>query len=230
MAGGSQIIISKDGIQIITPREFKVHAGQHIFKGGEKAQFSLPALPNVESLYSNKIDVFNLFSFDSLPKVEYSVLYRSGQIEQGSLDTWGRTNRIRSNEKEKVKVLIGGDDWHYYINRLGGTKQDDIYIKFLDFLGDPIPNLEFTISSERNKLIESCRSNQDGEAKFKCPKDDFPILAIKNFVDKSFKPLIRIENNFVREIVLISPKILKEIELFAETDEKGDYLRSGYSE
>jgi len=34
VAGGSQIIINKDGITIITPREFKVHAGQHIFKSG----------------------------------------------------------------------------------------------------------------------------------------------------------------------------------------------------
>ena len=41
---------------------------------------------------------------------------------------------------------------------------------------------------------------------------------------------MRIENNFVREIVLISPKILKEIELLPETEEKGDYLRSNYSE
>ena len=32
MAGGSQIIISSDGITIKTPREFKVFAGQH--RGG----------------------------------------------------------------------------------------------------------------------------------------------------------------------------------------------------
>ncbi len=45
-----------------------------------------------------------------------------------------------------------------------------------------------------------------------------------------FKPLIRIENNFVRSIIFISPKILKEIELFEETEEIGDYRRSNYSE
>ncbi|EPK6958965.1 type IV secretion protein Rhs, partial [Acinetobacter baumannii] len=62
------------------------------------------------------------------------------------------------------------------------------------------------------------------------PNDDFPILSIKNFIDQTYKPMMRIENNFVREIILISPKILKEIELLPETEEKGDYLRSNYSE
>ena len=37
MAGGSQIIISSDGITIKTPREFKVFAGQHIFQSGNKS-------------------------------------------------------------------------------------------------------------------------------------------------------------------------------------------------
>ena len=230
MAGGSQIIISKDGITIKTSREFKVYAGQHLFVGGEAAKFSLPTLPNVETLFSNKMDVYQFFPPSSHPNIEYSVLHANGQVETGKLDSYGRTSRIRSNEKEKVKVLIGGGEWHYYIDVLGGSKQDDTYIKFLDALGEPIPNLEFQISNEKNKLIASCISNQDGEAKFKSPKDDFPVLSIKNFADDSFKPIARIENNFVREIIFISPKILKEIELLEETDEKGDYLRSNYSE
>ena len=37
MAGGSQIIINKDGITLITPGKFEPKAGQHLFKGGEKA-------------------------------------------------------------------------------------------------------------------------------------------------------------------------------------------------
>ncbi|MFW2013148.1 hypothetical protein [Acinetobacter bereziniae] len=45
MAGGSQIIISSDGIIIKTPREFKVFAGQHKFENGAKVNFSLPILP-----------------------------------------------------------------------------------------------------------------------------------------------------------------------------------------
>ena len=37
MAGGSQIIISSDGITIKTPREFKVSLGNTYFKAGNKS-------------------------------------------------------------------------------------------------------------------------------------------------------------------------------------------------
>lgn len=43
MAADSQLIIGKDGITFITPREFKVHAGQHQFKTGER--ISMPIFP-----------------------------------------------------------------------------------------------------------------------------------------------------------------------------------------
>ena len=36
MAGGSQIIINKNGITFITPAKFEAKAGQHLFKSGEK--------------------------------------------------------------------------------------------------------------------------------------------------------------------------------------------------
>ncbi|MDR8290609.1 type IV secretion protein Rhs, partial [Acinetobacter baumannii] len=54
------------------------------------------------------------------------------------------------------------------------------------------------------------------------------ILSVKSLITNEFKPILRIENNLVREIILVSPKILKEIDLLQETDEKGDYLRSNY--
>ena len=40
MAGGSQIIINKDGIKIITPARFEAKAGQHLFKSGAKINYS----------------------------------------------------------------------------------------------------------------------------------------------------------------------------------------------
>ncbi|WP_332605102.1 hypothetical protein [Acinetobacter sp. ESBL14] len=45
MAGGSQIIISSDGITIKTPNVFKVLAGQHTFNSGAKASAAIPMLP-----------------------------------------------------------------------------------------------------------------------------------------------------------------------------------------
>ena len=40
MAGGSQIIISSNGITIKTPGEFKVFAGQHKFESGAKVNMN----------------------------------------------------------------------------------------------------------------------------------------------------------------------------------------------
>ncbi|WP_171254757.1 hypothetical protein [Acinetobacter sp. TGL-Y2] len=45
MAGGSQIIINKNGITFITPAKFEAKAGQHKFVGGKKVLNDLPILP-----------------------------------------------------------------------------------------------------------------------------------------------------------------------------------------
>ncbi|WP_151964147.1 hypothetical protein [Acinetobacter oleivorans] len=45
MAGGSQIIINKSGITVITPSKFEVKAGQHLFKPGAQVQMPQIALP-----------------------------------------------------------------------------------------------------------------------------------------------------------------------------------------
>ncbi|MBJ8481045.1 hypothetical protein I6M70_16935 [Acinetobacter pittii] len=45
MAGGSQIIINKSGITVITPSKFEVKAGQHLFKPGTQVQMPQIALP-----------------------------------------------------------------------------------------------------------------------------------------------------------------------------------------
>lgn len=45
MAGGSQIIINKSGITVITPSKFEVKAGQHLFKSGAQVQMPQIALP-----------------------------------------------------------------------------------------------------------------------------------------------------------------------------------------
>jgi len=233
MAGGSQIIINKDGIKIITPAKFEAKAGQHLFKTGEKINYILPDMPEVSPLYSNKLDVYNLFASELSKNTEnlnYSVLYSNGQFKKGSLDKYGRTDRIKSSDKENVKVLIGGDEWHYYIGHLGGTIEDKTYIKFVDFIGDPIPNLEFCLHDENNKLIVKCKTNQDGEAVIQCQSYNSPLLLIKKMIGNEYKPIIRIDTNLVREIVFISPKVLKNMELFPESENEGDYLRSNYSE
>ena len=233
MAGGSQIIINKDGITIITPAKFEAKAGQHLFKKGSKVNFSLPEIPNVLLPYSNKLDVYNLFKTDELNDInnlKYSVVRENGQFQKGNLDEYGRTKRIKSNQSEKVKILVGGDEWHYYIDNFGGTMDDETLIKFVDLMGQPIANLEFKLSDDNNKTILINRTNKEAESKFLCNTVEFPLLSVKYLTKDEFKPITRIENNLVREILLISPKILKEVELLQESEEPGDYLRSNYSE
>ncbi|WP_332604642.1 type VI secretion system Vgr family protein [Acinetobacter sp. ESBL14] len=228
-AGGSQIKLNGSGIFPVTSGKFEVKAGQHLFVGGAKSNYILPELPNIQYAYSNKLDVFNLFKQSELKNIEYSILHYNGKVKKGTLDQYGRTDRIRSHEKEKVKILIGGDEWHYYIENFGGTKDENTFIQFLDFLGVAIPNLIFQLSDENNKIILTGTTDKNGEAVFKCPNVNFPLLSVKSIIDNEFKPIIRIENNYVREITLISPKILKDIDLFQDSEEKGAYRRSNYS-
>jgi hypothetical protein len=54
MAGGSQIIISSDGITIKTPKEFKVFAGQHKFESGQNVVMEQKILPHLPTNYSLK--------------------------------------------------------------------------------------------------------------------------------------------------------------------------------
>ncbi len=66
-AGGSQIIISSRGIEIITPAKFESKAGQHIFKSGAKVSQSFPILP---------IPIFN--------EIECPLTYTFGKKESTS--------------------------------------------------------------------------------------------------------------------------------------------------
>lgn len=56
MAGGSQIIIDKDGIKIITPAKFETKAGQHLFKDGALVNMPLPYLPMSPTDFSQKFE------------------------------------------------------------------------------------------------------------------------------------------------------------------------------
>lgn len=156
-------------------------------------------------------------------------MYNNGKIKKSVLDQYSRTDRIRSHEKENVKILTGGDEWYYYIENFGGSKYEDTVIQFLDLLGEAIPNLIFQLSDESNKVILVGETDENGEAVFKCPRFNFSLLSVKSIIDNDFKPIIRIENNYVRGITLISPKILKYIDLLQESEEKGGYRRSNYS-
>lgn len=104
MAGGSQIIISSDGITIKTPKEFKVFAGQHVFVGGESISPNLPSLP----VFAPKPqDLFlEYFHADGSPAKgsKYTVTLSDGSKKTGFLDEKGQAF-IKDVPVGKAQVL-----------------------------------------------------------------------------------------------------------------------------
>lgn len=104
MAGGSQIIISSDGITIKTPGEFKVFAGQHVFVGGATVHPDLPSLPVFEP---KPQDLFlEYFHADGTPAKgsKYTVTLSDGSKKTGFLDEKGQAF-IKDVPVGKAQVL-----------------------------------------------------------------------------------------------------------------------------
>ncbi|MFW1759905.1 hypothetical protein [Acinetobacter guillouiae] len=91
MAGGSQIIINKNGITIITPAKFEVKAGQHIFKSGAEVGVNIQGLPSYET-YNEKFKILSP-SGEEMPNIEYKVS-SSDQNFTASTDRKGFTKLI----------------------------------------------------------------------------------------------------------------------------------------
>ncbi|BAP35058.1 hypothetical protein AS4_01180 [Acinetobacter guillouiae] len=104
MAGGSQIIINKNGITIITPAKFEVKAGQHIFKSGAKVETKLPFLPegtayNLRYLFTDD----NGIPYKNTP---YTAIYPNGSEIQGMTDKDGYSSTFFSNEEKDVQIHL----------------------------------------------------------------------------------------------------------------------------
>ena len=102
MAGGSQIILSSDGITIKMPKEFKVFAGQHKFEGGEKVSIDTPVLPkfnNKNWIALEHLDVDN----QPFSKLGYKIYFEGNQIIEGKLDEQGKAHHDNVPEKA-IKV------------------------------------------------------------------------------------------------------------------------------
>ncbi|EIB7121062.1 hypothetical protein ABFO97_11420 [Acinetobacter baumannii] len=101
MAGGSQIIINKSGITVITPAKFKVKAVQHIFKGSAEVGVNLQGLPAYEK-YDEKFNLF-LPSGKPLTNVGYNI-QSNNQNFMANTDLKGKTKRINTKEAEQLDV------------------------------------------------------------------------------------------------------------------------------
>ena len=106
MAGGSQVIINKNGITFITPSKFEAKAGQHKFLGGTKSNVILPSLPKIiEQPYSAAITFLN-DTKQPMVNYNYRLIAENGTEVSGVTDQFGKTQPIETNQREKVDLLI----------------------------------------------------------------------------------------------------------------------------
>lgn len=125
-AGGSQLRINGDGIFIATGGKFESKAGQHSFVAGAKVSYEIPQLPN-NVLFSNRLDVYDLFWDFELPNLSYTAKFCDGRIVAGSLDENGRTGRIGSDASEKAEVFVDTNaDWAVEFEDAFDTELDNI--------------------------------------------------------------------------------------------------------
>lgn len=106
MAGGSQIIINKDGIKIITPAKFEAKAGQHKFIAGGKSNVILPSLPKIiEQPYSAAVTFLD-DAKQPMVNYNYRLVSENGIEVSGITDEFGKTQPIQTDQREKVDLYI----------------------------------------------------------------------------------------------------------------------------
>lgn len=109
MAGGSQIIINKDGIKIITPAKFEVKAGQHLFKGGAHVDAPVAALPDLENPYILQYLVKNKEN-EVLANKSYLLIDDDGNIEKGVTNKEGFMKlKTTSSQKNIVTRVLNSE-------------------------------------------------------------------------------------------------------------------------
>lgn len=101
MAGGSQIIINKNGVTIITPAEFEVKAGQHVFKSGAEVGVNIQGLPAHE-VYNEKFKILTP-SGEEMSNVEYKVS-SNDQNFTSITDRKGFSKRVNTTSEQSLDV------------------------------------------------------------------------------------------------------------------------------
>jgi type VI secretion system secreted protein VgrG len=101
MAGGSQIIINKNGITIITPAKFEVKAGQHLFKSGAEVGVDIQGLPSYEA-YNEKFKILTP-SGEEMSNIEYKVS-SNDQKFTAITDRKGFSKRVNTTSEQNLEV------------------------------------------------------------------------------------------------------------------------------
>ncbi|MGP5406468.1 contractile injection system protein, VgrG/Pvc8 family [Psychrobacter celer] len=109
-SAGASLTIDESGIKLVCPGEIKIKAVKKALVSGVRANYSVPMMPETIPLFSNKLDVYDLFYQHNFSDIEFQMLRPDGQLIEGTLDEHGRTAPVISNKEEEVKVLVGFKD------------------------------------------------------------------------------------------------------------------------
>lgn len=130
-SAGASITIDDSGIKLVCPGTIKVQAAKKSLVGGAKANYSLPMMPDTIPLFSNKLDVYDLFYHVDFNEVGYVATLDDGQIVEGKLDEHGRTDRLMSMDSKEVEVLIGYlDNWSVEIEEDEEEENEEIEFEY----------------------------------------------------------------------------------------------------
>ena len=225
----SMLEVNGKGVFFTTPGLFEVKSGQQKFTSGAKVEYSIPTLEVLNSpiKFSNKLDIYEIFSDSKFSDLTMTVKDGDSIVSEYKIDKYGRSPRITDIETKEVEVLVGGDVWNYVVKNITGTIQDPLYIKFLDYLGNPIAGLKCYLLNNKSEVIKQQVTDSNGEVEFLYPEEYFPILGLEKYSDNTIKPICYINHHNCREYIFISPKIKTKLSLLEE-GQKGNYLRAGY--
>ena len=109
-SGGASITIDSSGVKLVCPGTIKVKAVKKRLVSGARANYGLPMMPETIPLYSNKLDVYDLFYQYDFSEIEFKILRPDGQLIEGVLDEHGRTAPVISDIEEEVEILVGFKD------------------------------------------------------------------------------------------------------------------------
>ena len=110
-AGGSNIVINKQGIHHYTNALFEVKSGQHLLSGPQRENAEIPNLPKIGQ-FSNRWDFYELFYTHNFANVKYKIINKQeNSYIQGYLDEYGRTERIDKEENQEYDILIGASEY-----------------------------------------------------------------------------------------------------------------------
>ncbi|RKG35670.1 hypothetical protein D7V21_02010 [Acinetobacter guerrae] len=118
MASGSQIIINKNGVTVITPGKFESKAGQHKFENGAKVKYQLPHIPDVSNPYVLQYLVKNKEN-QAMVNKPYLSIDEDGNIRKGKTDENGFMQLTKMPSPQKVTTWV-------MMNEIEQAKEEDI--------------------------------------------------------------------------------------------------------